>query len=73
MYKHVCVCSSVYMIQLETLAPEVANYILELETYKREFEIIKHNQLALEKKYLLLKERYDVLVYKVCTNRGTAW
>jgi transposase len=45
------------MIQLETLEPEVANYIRQLEKRQRELEIFEH-------KYLIIKERYDLLVYQ---------
>jgi len=41
-------------VQKETLNPEVANYIRELETNLKEYQY----------KYLEIKEKYDLLVYK---------
>jgi len=41
-------------IQQEKLAPEVVNYIKELETSLKEYQY----------KYLEIKEKYDLLVYK---------
>jgi len=45
---------------LETLNPEVRNYIHELEKYKNKYYELKE----LEDKYIELKERYDLLIYK---------
>ena len=44
-------------IQQEKLAPEVVNYIKELETSIKELKEYQY-------KYLEIKEKYDLLVYK---------
>src|SRR5215469_12924467 len=47
-------------IQFETLNPAVLNYIHELEIFKDKYFELKE----IENKYLLIKERYDLLIYK---------
>jgi ppGpp synthetase/RelA/SpoT-type nucleotidyltranferase len=52
-------------IRQENLSPEAINYIKELETnYTQQIKELETNLQEYQYKYLEIKEKYDLLVYK---------
>ena len=52
-------------LQLKTIPPEVLNYINELETsYNQKIKELEASLKDTRLEYLVLKENYDLLVYK---------
>jgi len=52
-------------IQHKTLDNEVLNYISELKTcYEQQIKELKTNVIEYQNKYIEIKERYDLLIYK---------
>ena len=55
-------------VQLEALDAAVINYINELKTgYEQEINVLKTTAIKYHNKYLEIKERYDLLIYRKFT------